>query len=187
MRKTPAFRAQDVGMIVGDRGYASLLLHNLAKRGEVKRITKGWYTVHDDPVVTVFAFRPAYIGLQEALSLRGLWEQETNVVLLTALRARTGVRSMMGSTVVVHRLSSKYVFGFDYVAYGDFILPVSDLEKTLIDLVYFNEVPGAGVMRKVSKGVDERKLRSYLRNYPKAVRSRISGGLEPFAIPAGRA
>src|SRR5438445_3842003 len=173
MRRTPAFRARDVEMIVNDGGYAALLLHNLAKRGEVKRITKGWYTVHDDPLVSVFGFKPAYIGLQEALSLRELWEQESNVVLVTALRVRPGVRRVMGSNVVLHRMRDRYVFGFDYLKYGEFMLPVSDREKTLIDLVYFNESPGGRVMRRIAKGADKGKLNRYLQSYPKAFRRRV--------------
>ncbi len=173
MKKTPAFRARDVEMIVKDKGYASLLLHNLAKRGEVKRITKGWYTVHDDPLLSVFGFRPAYIGLQEALSLRDLWEQETNVVIVTALKVRAGVRRVLSSNVVLHRLSSRYLFGFDHLRYGDFSIPVSDREKTMIDLVYFNESPGRAVMKRIAEGAEMRKLHGYLRLYPEALRRRV--------------
>lgn len=173
VRRTPVFRARDVEMIVNDAGYARLLLHNLARRGEVKRITKGWYTVHEDPLVSVFAFRPAYIGLQEALSLRELWEQETNVVLVTALRVRPGLRTILGSNVLLHRISSRYLFGFDYLRYGDFFLPVSDLEKTLIDLAYFDESPGDDIMRRLARSADPRKLSRYLRPYPKGTRNRV--------------
>jgi len=173
MKETPAFQARDVELIVGDRAYASLLLHNLAKRGEVKRITKGWYTVQDDPLVSVFAFEPGYLGLQEALSLRELWEQETNVVIVTALKVRQGLRRVMESNVVLHRIRSRYLFGFDHARYGGLLLPVSDREKTLIDLVYFNESPGESVIRRIAKEADRRKLNTYLRAYPKAVRSRV--------------
>ncbi|MBI3859141.1 MAG: hypothetical protein HY296_02715 [Thaumarchaeota archaeon] len=163
--KTPAFRARDAELIVGDRAYAMLLLHHLAKKGEVHRITRGWYSKLDDPVVSVFAFRPAYLGLQEALSLHGLWEQETNVVLVTTLKVRTGPRTMMGSRVVVHRIDGSRFFGLEYLRYDGFFVPVSDVEKTLIDLVYFRASPGQEAIEALKKRVDRRKLNTYLREY----------------------
>ncbi|MEM2989455.1 MAG: hypothetical protein QXU06_06065 [Candidatus Bathyarchaeia archaeon] len=172
-RSTPIFRARDIGLIVKDGGYSGLILHKLARRGEVNRVVKGWYSIHDDPIVSVFCFRPAYIGMQEALSLRGIWEQETNVVILTTRRVRVGVRDILGSNVVLHRLDKKYFFGFELLRYDRFFIPVSDLEKTLIDLVYFNEVPGRDVLREIEKGLDRRRLGEYLARYPTRFGERV--------------
>ncbi len=174
IRTTPAFRARDVELIVKDAGYTSLLLHNMAKKGETRRIVKGWYSTLEDPVVSVFAFKPAYVGLQEALSLRNLWEQETNVVLVSSRRVRAGVREIMGSRVIIHRINREYFFGFDYVRYADFFIPVSDKEKTLIDLVYFNEVPGRDVVRRIAKTASREKFRRYLERYPETFRKRAT-------------
>lgn len=171
--KTPAFRARDIELMVGDRAYSLLLLHNLAKRGEVHRITKGWYSTLDDPVVSVFAFRPAYLGLQEALSLHGLWEQETNVVLLTPRMLRAGTRNVMGSNVVVHRIVKERFFGFEYLKYGEFFVPVSDVEKTLIDLVYFDQTPSREVLTEIRSKVGAKKVQVYLRAYPEDFRRRL--------------
>jgi predicted transcriptional regulator of viral defense system len=171
---TPVFTSRDVELLVGDKGYALLTLHNMAKRGELHRISRGFYSVRDDPVVSIFTLRPAYVGLQDALSLRELWEQETNVVLVTSGRAKPGVRSVMGARVVVHRIDSRYFFGFDYVRYqGGFFVPVSDLEKTLIDLVYFGESPGRTVLHELARKADRRVIARYLHPYSKAFVSRI--------------
>lgn len=164
-RKTPAFSARDVGLMVGDRAYAALMLHNLEKRGQVHRIKKGWYSLAEDPIVSVYAFRPSYLGLQEALTLRNLWEQETNVVLVTPLKVRPGVRSVMGSSVIVRRIDRDRFFGFDYLRYGDFFVPVSDVEKTLIDLAYFGELPDEEVLKEFRKVADRKKVETYLKKY----------------------
>lgn len=163
---TPAFRARDIELLVNNREYSLLMLHNLSERGELNRITRGWYSIHQDPIVSVFALKPAYVGLQEALSLRDLWEQETNVVVVTCGKAKPGVRTVMGDSVVVHRIAPKYFFGFDYMPYGEFYVPVSDLEKTLIDLVYYEESPGADVLRAVEKKADRKVMAKYLARYP---------------------
>ncbi len=169
--KTPVFRARDVELMVKDRAYTSLLLHNLERRGEVQRMVKGWYTARGDPSLAVFAFRPAYLGLQEALSLRDLWEQETSVVIVTCISVRPGVREILGSNAILHRIDAKYFFGFDYLDYGGIAMPVSDVEKTLIDLVYYRELPGTDVLRRLAKEADESKLREYLLRYPQRFRS----------------
>lgn len=171
--KTPAFRSRDIELIVKDRGYTSLLLHTMERRGEIKRIVKGFYSKSDDPVVTVFAFKPSYIGLQEALSLRQIWEQETNVVLVTPLKVKPGLREIMGSSVVLHRIKKEYFFGFDYLRYGEIYLPVSDREKTLLDFVYFNETPGTDVLKLMVEGIERVKLREYLSHYPERLRRRV--------------
>ena len=171
---TPAFRAKDVEVLTGDRGYALLALHNLERKGEVHRVTRGWYSAGEDPTVAVSAFSPAYLGLQDALSLRGAWEQETNVVIVTCSKAKPGVREALGSRIVVHRIDPEYFFGFDFLPYGKAAVPVSDVEKTLIDLVYFGESPGREVLRRLLGRSDEGVLRGYLERYPGAFRSRFA-------------
>jgi predicted transcriptional regulator of viral defense system len=159
--------------VVRSKNYTYLLLHNLLKRGEIKRVTKGWYSQHDDPIVSVFCFKPAYIGLQEALSFHGLWEQETAVVLVTTQKARVGVRKVLESNVILRRINRKYFFGFDYLKYGDFFVPISDVEKTLIDLIYFNEIPGKDVLREIKKRMDKKKLEEYLESYPIQFKAKV--------------
>ena len=178
IESTPIFQARDVELLVEDKGYALLLLHKLAKRGEIHRVARGWYSAKDDPIVAVFVLAPSYVGLQDALSLRGLWEQETNVVLVTSGKANPGIRSFLGSRVVVHRLSPRYFFGFDQLSYGSFTIPVSDLEKTLIDLVYFGESPGADLIKELAMKADERVLKRYLARYPVSFTSRFERGLK---------
>jgi predicted transcriptional regulator of viral defense system len=179
MTSTPAFRTRDVELLVRDRRYASLLLHKMAKSGEIRRITKGWYTVRDDPLVSVFAFRPAYVGLQEALGLRDLWEQETNVVIVSSTRLRPGVRRILDSNVILHRIDAGHFFGIEYIRYGDFFIPVSDNEKTLIDLVYFNDLPGRDVLRRVVRSANKVRLDEYLKGYPERFRERVRKLLFP--------
>lgn len=175
LKKTPVFRAKDVELVVKNRNYSYLALHNLVKRGEIRRVTKGWYSIYDDPIVSVFCFKPAYIGLQEALSLHKLWEQETNVIIVTARKVRTGIREFLGNNVILHKIDQKYFFGFDYVKYGDLFIPVSDMEKTLIDLIYFNEIPGEDIIKEIKRKIEKEKLKKYLKKYTPEFRKRFVG------------
>jgi predicted transcriptional regulator of viral defense system len=173
IKTTPVFRAKDIQLITKNERYAYLILHKLAKCGEIKRVIKSWYSLYDDPVVSVFCFKPAYLGLQQALSLHELWAQEANVVIVTTRKVRVGLRKIFGSNVILHRIKGKYFFGFDYVKYGNFFIPVSDPEKTLIDLIYFKETPSLEVLCEIKKKINKKKLNKYLKNYPEKFREKL--------------
>src|SRR3989344_7333709 len=137
-RKTPIVTISSLKKIIKkDNGYIYLMLNNMVCSGEIYRITRGMYSIYNDPVISVFCFKPSYLGLQEALSVHNLWEQETNTVILTTKTVREGIRNIAGNKVILKRLPKKLFFGIVYKQYGDFYLPVSDIEKTLLDLIYF--------------------------------------------------
>ena len=56
---------------------------------------------------------------------------------------------------------------------GEFFLPYSDVEKTLIDMVYFKERIGA--LSNFKKRIDRKKLERYLGKYPIKFRKRVFG------------
>jgi predicted transcriptional regulator of viral defense system len=171
--KSPVVDARSIARIVGG-DYSKQLIHNLLSQGKIKRLSKGFYTTRDDPSLAVFCFTPAYLGLQDALSFHGLWEQETVRLILTSKRVRQGLRGVMGKNVMIRRLEKKYLFGFDYYRQGDSYLLYSDVEKTLIDLLYFKEKPSEETLTSILAQVDKKKLYSYLQNYPHKFQKRVS-------------
>lgn len=154
--------------------YAYLLINNLLKKGEIKRITKGYYTIHDDPSLAVFCFKPAYLGLQDALSIHALWEQETNPVIITSRKIRRGIRKIFSHNVILRNINSKYFFGFEYKKEGHFYFPVSDVEKTFIDMIYFNEHLDNDVIKEFNKRINKGRLKNYLKRYPKRFKDKVS-------------
>jgi predicted transcriptional regulator of viral defense system len=173
IKSVPVFRVRDIELLVGNRNYAHLILHKLTKKEEIKRVIKGWYSLYEDPIVSVFCFKPAYIGLQEALSLHNLWGQETNVVIITTKKVRAGIREIFGNNVILRRIEPKYFFGFDLLNYENFFIPVSDIEKTLIDFVYFNETLTKETLTEIIKHIDKQKLIEYLKKYPSKFRLKV--------------
>jgi len=165
LESTPVANLQSISALVGDKNYAYVVMNHLVKRGEVKRITRGYYTVRDDPSLLVHCLKPAYIGLQDAMSFHNLWEQETSPIIITNRRVRRGIREVMGHNVLVRRISRDYFFGYDHYEHGDFSLPVSDVEKTFIDMVYFGEMEKS-MVRKFKTRIDRKRLESYLTKYP---------------------
>jgi predicted transcriptional regulator of viral defense system len=165
--KTPVFTSKDIERITKNKKYAHLILTKLTGRGKIFRLTKGFYSRFGDPIFSVFCFKPAYLGLYEALSLKNLWEQETNTIIITIKKVRTGKRNILDSNVIIKRINPKYFFGFDYLPYENFYLPVSDLEKTLIDIIYFKEYLPPSLLKRIRKKINSEKLKKYLRVYPK--------------------
>lgn len=172
LKSTPVANLQSISTLVGNKNYACVLMNHLLKRDEVKRLTRGYYTIHDDPSLLVYCLKPAYIGLQDAMSFHNLWEQETPPIIITTRRVRSGIREVMGHNVLVRRISKGYFFGYEHHGYGDFSLPVSDVEKTFIDMVYFGEM-GKPLVRKFETRIDRKKLGRYLRKYPTNFRDKV--------------
>lgn len=157
----------------GKGDYIYLIVNNLIKRQEIRKITRGFYTIHEDPSLIVFCFKPSYLGLQDALSIHNLWEQETNPVIITVKRARQGIRKVFGNNALIRRIFSKYFFGIEYIKQGDFYFPVSDIEKTFIDLIYFKQNIDKNLLKSFKKRIDIKKLKNYLKKYPKRIKIKV--------------
>ncbi len=177
LEKSPVVDFKSIERIVKAKksrsNYAKLLVSGLLRRGVIHKVGKGYYSKHKESSLVVFAFQPAYLGLQSALSHFGLWEQETVPIILTAKKVRRGLREILGTNVLIRNIRRKYLFGFELVKEGNFYLPYSDLEKTLIDLVVFKEKIDDSVLKELRKKINDKKLRNYLRRYPKKIRERV--------------
>lgn len=176
-RKSPVVSFGSIERVVREkrkvRQYAKQLVRNLLLSGKVKRIAKGFYSVHEEPMLNVFCFQPSYLGLQDALSLHGIWEQETVPIIITSRKVRNGLRKTSLGNVLIRRIDKKYLFGIEYVKDGDFYVPYSDIEKTFIDMIYFGEKMSDEVLGEMRKVIDRKKLERYLRRYPKRFWERV--------------
>src|SRR3989344_1907412 len=170
-KKSPIIDFKSITRIIRNKKqvkqYNKQLIKNLISKGEIKRLTKGYYTIHEDPSLAVFCFNPAYLGLQDALSFHNLWEQETIPIIITSKKVRQGIRKIFNTNVLIRRINRKYFFGIEYINYGNFYLPISDIEKTFIDMLYFKQKIDKNVLNNFKKKIDKRKLVTYLKKYPK--------------------
>ncbi len=141
--------------------YIRLMLHNMVKSGKLNRIKKGIYSFSRNEAVIGFAFRPFYYGLQYALTIRKLWTQQSVPVIITTSKANPGARQVMGLRVILRRINENGFFGFEYINYGGIFVPVSDIEKTLLDFVYYDVKIDPETMAVLRGKSDEKKLRDY--------------------------
>ncbi len=155
--------------------YSKQLVRNLLLKDKIKRLTKGYYSIHEEPSLNVFCFQPSYLGLQDALSFHNLWEQETIPIIITSKKAKPGLRKTKIGNILIRRINKKYVFGIEYERVGEFYLPYSDIEKTFIDIIYFRINLDKEVLENIIKVVDKKKLSNYLKKYPKKFREKVRG------------
>jgi len=173
----PTFSIGDLRTALVQRGigdaYLKRLVNHMMKSGEITRITRGEYTLHGDATVAGFAFRPFYYGLEDALRIRGLSMQGTNPIVMTTRNVRRGVRQFQGRNYVVYRIQRMHFFGYTLEPYMDFWIPVSDLEKTVIDMVYL----GGGIRDElwpgILKALDRKRLDEYLQRYEPWLKEKV--------------
>ena len=158
----------------GPEGYYKVVLNNLVRSGRIYRITRGQYSFYDEIQYVGFAFKPFYYGLQDALPIRNIWEQETNPVIITPRRVRSGIRIFQGRSYLIRWIERSMFFGYSLVEYGDFFIPVADAEKTLIDMVYYHEFMPEEVKDEILKAVKKEKLQEYILMLPEYLRKRVS-------------
>jgi hypothetical protein len=139
----------------------------LKKNGRIASLGKGVYTYNKDSPVIGFGYSPFYYGLLYAMSIREFWTQDSRPELVTIRPVRRTRLKTPDESVVIfaHHISADRFFGFDFIKYGDFIVPVSDAEKTLIDLFYFRVRLPLQEYGKVLKSVNVTKLRKYISKY----------------------
>lgn len=175
--RVPSFTLRDVRLLLSKEGkhpgYAKLLLQGLEKKGEIYRLSKGTYTLHEDVQLAGLGFQPYYYGLQNALSLHGVGTQETNPVVVTPRKARPGVRSFYGVNFVVRRIDRSMFFGFESQKYHGFWINVSDLEKTVIDFAYYREPLDEQTRQELLERIRLPVLNQYLAKCPAYVTGRV--------------
>ena len=169
-KKSKIITHKSIERITNNQNYTKQLIRNLVLKGKIKKLAKGFYTSHNNPELAVFCFKPAYLGLQDALSFHDLWEQETIPIIITSRKVRTGIRKIMDMNILLRRINKKYLFGFNYLPQEKFHLPYSDIEKTFIDMIYFKEKLSKEVIKEITKRIDKRKLEKYLKLYPKRIK-----------------
>lgn len=179
--KSVVVSLSDIERIIKDKKdteYAKQIVNHLVKKGKIKRLTQGWYTVNNEVGIGVLCFKPAYLGLESALSYYNLWEQETTPVIITSNLIRPGIRKCMEKNILIRRSSKKYMFGYELKEDAGYYLPYSDIEKTFIDFIVFREKLSSEVIKEFKHRIEAKKLERYLRKYPKRVKIKVKNALK---------
>ncbi len=188
-RKTPSFTLNDVARFLryeGSRGtYAKVFMGLMVKSGKAYKITKGAYTLYDDTETVGFPFAPFYYGLGFALTKHRLWTQQANPQVVTTKNVRRGIRKAFGLNFTVSKISKRMFFGYSYAKGQNFYYPVSDIEKTLIDLVYFNYRVEDYVYEEAAARARKDVLMAYLKRCSPYIKRKVLRRLGKFGVQIG--
>lgn len=183
-----AFSFRDVRIVLQERHRLitdktiQVTVSRMAKARKMFAILKGFYSLQRRDELSGFAFAPFYYGGLAALMIHDLIDDQVKMEIMTTHVVKKSFVSIYNgsSSVVLHHIPRKYYFGFADVKYGDIIIPVSDPEKTLIDLFYYKvRLPiqnYADLLRVVSR----KKLAGYLKAYDKRTAKRVLGFMKKY-------
>jgi predicted transcriptional regulator of viral defense system len=179
----PAFTYNDVKLYIYDsckKVNIPRLLSHLKSTGRIHSIIKGAYSFSEDVMVSGFAFEPFYYGMLSALTIREWWTQEAAPEIITLRKIKKSrIKVFNGlSFVTLHHSRPNYFFGYDILKYGGISIPVSDPEKTLIDLFFYKVRLPIQSYGLLLKKIDEKKVRRYLKVYDKHTVASVEGFLK---------
>ena len=187
----PVFTYRDIMIYFIDRKIKAAnltrLLSYMKSDGKLYVLRKGVYTFKKDDMVSGFSYSPFYYGLLSALTIRELWTQNSRPDIITIKKVRASNVSIFGDSkdrVFVHHIPAKYFFGFDVVKYGDLKMPVSNPEKTLIDLFYYKVRLPIQNYNELLRLVSTKKLRKYLNAYDKHTTATVLNFVKRYKAPA---
>ncbi len=159
------------------------LLSYWNKSGKIYRISKGVYTTKKEDSLTGFAFQPFYYGLLYALTIKELWTQNAKPEIITLKRVRQSTVPIFGSatnTIRLHHAHPRHFFGFEMVKYGNFEIPVSDNEKTLIDLFYYKIRLPIQNYSQILVAINIKKLNKYLSFYDRHTKITVTAFVQKY-------
>ncbi len=150
-------------------------LSRMVKNGAVYKVTKGVFSLQERDELTGFAFTPFYYGGLSALMISDLIDDQVKMEIMTARRVKKSVIQVYGGRIraILHHIPKKYYFGFVDKKYGSITVPVSDPEKTLIDLFYYKERMSLQDYAELLKSIRPGKLRDYLKVYDNHTRTTV--------------
>lgn len=145
-------------------------LSRLSKRGDVYRVERGKYTVHEDPLIyATYIETPSYLTLWSGLRFFDLTTQlPTRVQVMTA-QAR-------GDLPEIQFVTSSNLFGFGKRRYEGFDIFVADPERLLIDCLSRKGVP-VSALRELIETVDPDRCVEYVERFGRTSVSKRVGYL----------
>lgn len=147
-------------------------LSRLVSRGELNRVERGKYTIHDDPLIYATHIEtPSYLTLWSGLRFYDLTTQQPTRIQVMTSNPRDDLPA------IKFHVSSD-LFGFGKRRYRDFEVFVADEERLLIDCLSRRGVP-VSALDELLETVDPNRCVEYaLRFDRKAVTKRVGFLLE---------
>ena len=167
------------------RDFARTLSY-LKKSGRLHGVVKGVYTTRADTLAAGFAFQPFYYGLRYALTIMDAWTAMPIPELVTLKRVKAAKITVFDGSarIMLHHSRPAYFFGFSIMEQGGMRIPVSDPEKTLIDLFFYKVRLPIQNYSGILNMVERKKLLEYLKAYDGHTRAAVANFVRRYLSKA---
>lgn len=134
--KFPLFTENDVSKIINkDKDYVKTFLYRLNKKGLIKRIERGKYTLFDDPLIfSSYIVTPSYLSLWTAFRYYNLTQQQPLDIFIISPISKKAITL---KNTKIFFLKTKHMFGYKKERYEDFDIFMAEKEKAIIDSLLF--------------------------------------------------
>ena len=157
-------------------------ISRMVKKGRIYPVMKGVFSLKRDDGLVGFAFSPFYYGGMAALMVREMIDDQVKMEVMTTRTVKRSFVDIYGgsSRAVLHHLPKKYYFGFGDVKYGSITVPVSDAEKTLIDLFYYRIGLPIQDYSELLRAIRRKRLMKYLKPYNRRIRNIVTNFVRKY-------
>ena len=175
-----------------DASYTKVYLNRLLKKGMIRRIQRGQYTVHNDPIIfSTHITWPSYISLWYALRYHNLTEQvPEKISVLTTSKKSLNRIEFMGRSIVFTTIPSTYLFGYSKIFVSGFEVFMADPEKAIVDSIALRKISLSEIFSIIESEADRLSFRlivdHVIRTGNVAAAKRIGWMLEKIGIDESR-
>ncbi len=171
-------------------------IYELKAKGWLIPLRRGLYFISDissrgfvniSPIIIANAFdKESYVSLDSALSFYGLFEQMLRTVSsVTQRKSRKYV--FQENTYRYLKINKKLYFGFKTENIEGYYTKVADLEKVVLDYLYFkNDTYSIDLLleklQKAKDRIDFKKLFAYARKFPETTKRKLGFILDTLKI-----
>jgi predicted transcriptional regulator of viral defense system len=185
------FTFNDVRILLSDENKGisdktiQVTLSRMVKKNRIHKVTKGVFSLQRRDEFAGFAFSPFYYGGLASLMIRDLIDDQVKMEIMTTRQVKRSFLDVYGGIkILLHHIPKKYYFGFNDIRYGDIIVPVSDPEKTLIDLFYYKDRMSIQDYAELLKRIKLHKLSTYLKAYDNHTKVTVLNFVKKYKKPA---
>ena len=156
----PVFTLNDVVKITGQSAnYVRIFLHKLAEKKYIKRIERGKYTVHEDPLIFAsLLYTPSYLSSWTGLRFYNMTTQLPNWICVMIPVSKKNIKVDEKTRIIF--VKTKHMWGYEKVRYGQFDIFIADKEKTIIDCL-LTGINSSDIFEALETDMDFGKLITY--------------------------
>ncbi len=141
------------------RAIAWVYLHRMVKKGLIFRVSKGLYSLTDNPIVIASHLTfPSYLSYYTALYFYNLLDEIPNEIFVVTSR-RSMDRVIFDTRIRFIRM--KKLFGYKKVNYEEYWIFLAEKERLILDLMLKPICPSKFIFKVLESGIDFKKLEKY--------------------------